>query len=93
MTARKKMFGTAGDTQSVWRVMWSQIVNNPDYEELENFLREKGWELPEAMAEEVETAQDKTIVPAIYRTYNRSQKYVEEIFSPGFSVAAEVKFV
>ncbi len=91
MTARKKMIGTAGDTQSVWRVMWSQIVNNPDYEELENFLREKGWELPEAMAEEVETAQDKTIVPVIYRTYNRSQKYVEEIFSPGFSVSTEVK--
>lgn len=91
MTARKKMIGTAGDTQSVWKVMWSQIVNNPDYEELENFLREKGWELPEAMAEEVETAQDRTIAPAIYRTYNRSQKYVEEIFSPGFSVSAEVK--
>ena len=90
MTARKKMIGTGGDTASVWKVMESQIVNNPDYEELEIFLREKGWELPEAIAEEIEIARDEKIIPAIHMTYNYSKEYMEEIFSPGFSVSADV---
>ncbi len=90
MTAREKWIGTAGDTASVWKVMESQIVNNPDYEELETFLRGKGWELPEAIAEEIGVAQSETIAPAIDGMYAYSQDYADEIFSQGFAVSTDV---
>lgn len=90
MTARKKWFGTGGDTASVWKVMESQIVNNDDYEELEMFLRAKGYELPEAMAEEMGVAQEMAIAPAIDGMYAYGKAYADRIFAKGFEVTANM---
>ena len=90
MTAYDKWFGTGGDVESVWKVAQDYIVNNADYEEIEQTLRGYGWELPEAVAEELETAQTETLAPAIDGMYAYSGDYLNEQFSQGFDVSTDV---
>ena len=90
MTAYDKWFGTGGDVESVWKVAQDYIVNNADYEEIEQTLRGYGWELPEAVAEEMETAQTETLAPAIDGMYAYSGDYLNEQFSQGFDVSTDV---
>ena len=90
MTAYDKWFGTGGDVESVWKVAQDYIVNNADYEEIEQTLRGYGWELPEAGAEELETPQTETLAPAIDGMYAYSGDYLNEQFSQGFDVSTDV---
>ncbi len=90
MTAYDKWIGTGGDVESVWKVAQDYIVNNADYEEIEQTLRGYGWELPEAVAEELETAQTETLAPAIDGMYAYSGDYLNEQFSQGFDVSTDV---
>lgn len=90
MTAYNKWIGTGGDVESVWKVAQSYIVNEADYEEIEQTLRGYGWELPEAVAEELETAQTETLAPAIDGMYAYSNDYLNEQFSQGFDVSTDV---
>ena len=90
MTAYDKWFGTGGDVESVWKVAQDYIVNNADDEEIEQTLRGYGWELPEAVAEELETAQTETLAPAIDGMYAYSGDYLNEQFSQGFDVSTDV---
>ncbi|MCM1187647.1 MAG: phage tail tape measure protein [Lachnospira sp.] len=90
MTAYKKFFGTGGDIESVWKVAESYIVNDADYEAIEQTLRGYGWELPEAVAEELETSQTETIAPAIDGIYAYSDEYINQIFSQGFDITTDV---
>ena len=90
MTAYDKFWGTGGDVESVWKVAQGYIVNEADYEEIEQTLRGYGWELPEAVAEELETAQTETLAPAIDGMYAYSNDYLNEQFSQGFDVSTDV---
>lgn len=90
MTAYDKLWGTGGDVESVWKVAQGYIVNEADYEEIEQTLRGYGWELPEAVAEELETAQTETLAPAIDGMYAYSNDYLNEQFSQGFDVSTDV---
>ena len=90
MTAYDKFWGTGGDVESVWKVAQGYIVNEADYEEIEQTLRGYGWELPEAAAEELETAQTETLAPAIDGMYAYSNDYLNEQFSQGFDVSTDV---
>lgn len=90
MTAYDKLWGTGGDVESVWKVAQGYIVNEADYEEIEQTLRGYGWELPEAVAEELETAQTETLAPAIDGMYAYSGDYLNEQFSQGFDVSTDV---
>lgn len=90
MTAYKKFWGTGGDIESVWKVAESYIVNDADYETIEQTLRGYGWELPEAVAEELEASQMETLAPAIDGMYAYSDEYIKELFSQGFDIAADV---
>ena len=81
MTAYDKFWGTGGDVESVWKVAQGYIVNEADYEEIEQTLRGYGWELPEAVAEELETAQTETLAPAIDGMYAYSNDYLNEPLS------------
>ena len=90
MTAYKKFWGTGGDIESVWKVAESYIVNDADYETIEQTLRGYGWELPEAVAEELEASQTETLAPAIDGMYAYSDEYIKELFSQGFDIAADV---
>lgn len=90
MTAYQKWFGTGGDVESVWKVAESYIVNDADYEAIEQTLRGYGWELPEAVAEELESSQAETLAPAIDGMYAYSDEYINELFSQGFDVSADV---
>ncbi len=89
MTARDKWIGTEGDTKAVWRVMTNEIVNNADYEETETYLRGLGYELPKAMAEELEVSQNENIPPVIDGMYAFTQSCAENAFSKGFEVSAD----
>lgn len=90
MTAYDELWGTGGDVESVWKVAQGYIVNEADYEEIEQTLRGYGWELPEAVAEELETAQTETLAPAIDGMYAYSNDYLNEQFSQGFDVSTDV---
>ncbi len=90
MTAYKKFWGTGGDVESVWKVAQSHIVNEADYEEIEQTLRGYGWELPKVVSEELETAQAETLAPAIDGMYTYSVDYLKEQFSQGFDVSTDV---
>ncbi len=78
------------DTESVWKVAESCIVNNADYEAIEQTLRDQGLELPKAVAEELETAQTETLAPAIDGMYAYSGDFLNEQFSQGFDVSTDV---
>jgi len=90
MTAYDKVIGTGGDVGSVWKVAESYIVNDADYEAIEQTLRGYGWELPEAVAEELESSQTETLAPAIDGMYAYSDEYINERFSQGFDVNTDV---
>lgn len=90
MTVYKKFWGEGGDTESLWKVAESAIVNEADFEAVEQTLRGYGWELPEAVAEELETAQTETIAPAIDGMYAYSDEYINELFSKGFDITTDV---
>jgi len=90
MTAYDKAIGTGGDVGSVWKVAESYIVNDADYEAIEQTLRGYGWELPEAVAEELESSQSETLAPAIDGMYAYINEYTREQFSQGLDVSADV---
>ncbi|RKJ18427.1 phage tail tape measure protein [bacterium D16-50] len=92
MTAQGGFWGTSQkDTQSVMKAVKQQIVNRDDYEEIERALREYGWDLPEAFAEELETARVERMVPAINDMYASSQEYIDEVFAQGLRASADVR--
>lgn len=90
MTAYEDWIGTHGDVKSVAKVAKDYIVNEADYEEIEQALRGYGVKLPEAVAEELETAQTETLAPTIDRMYEYSGDYLIEQFSQGFDVSTDV---
>lgn len=90
MTVYQKMYGQAGDMESLYSVIEQELVNNEGYEEIEAKLREQGWELPEAFAEELETAKAETLPPVFDGMYAYSNEYLDNLFSQGFDVSADV---
>ncbi len=90
MTVYQKVWGQAGDTQALYDAMAQEIVNNESFEEIEASLREKGWEMPEAFAEEIATAQTETLPPVFDGMYAYSNEYLDNLFSQGFDVSADV---
>lgn len=92
MTAQGGFWGTSQkDTQSVMKAVKQQIVNRDDYEEIEQNLREYGWDLPEAFAEELEMARVERVIPAIDDMYASSQEYIDEVFAQGLRASADVR--
>ena len=90
MTAYQKMWGQAGDMQALYDAMAQEIVNDESFAEIEASLREKGWEMPEAFAEEIATAQTETLPPVFDGMYAHSSEYLDNLFSQGFDVSADV---
>lgn len=90
MTVYQKMWGQAGDMQALYDAMAQEIVNDESFAEIEASLREKGWEMPEAFAEEIATAQTETLPPVFDGMYAYSSEYLDNLFSQGFDVSADV---
>lgn len=90
MTVYQKMWGQAGDMQALYDAMAQEIVNDESFAEIEASLREKGWEMPEAFAEEITTAQTETLPPVFDGMYAYSSEYLDNLFSQGFDVSADV---
>lgn len=79
-----------GDIENTWNTILRQIVDSEKYAKEEESLREKGWKMPEALAEEIATAQNETLPPAFDGLYAYSSEYLENLFSQGFDVSADV---
>lgn len=90
MTVYQKMWGQAGDKEALYNDIFQRIVDMESYDEIEAQLREQGWELPEAFAEELETAQAETLPPVFDGMYAHSSEYLDNLFSQGFDVSADV---
>lgn len=90
MTVYQKTWGQAGDMQALYDAMAQEIVNDESFAEIEASLREKGWEMPEAFAEEIATAQTETLPPVFDGMYAYSSEYLDNLFSQGFDVSADV---
>ena len=90
MTVYQKTWGQAGDMQALYDAMAQEIVNDESFAEIEASLREKGWEMPEAFAEEIATAQAETLPPVFDGMYAYCSEYLDNLFSQGFDVSADV---
>ena len=91
MTVYQKWYGQGGDMEALYDTLYQQIVHDEAYEEIEAELREKGWELPEKFAEEMTASQTEILAPAFDGMYAYSDEYLNNLFSQGFDVAANVK--
>ena len=76
---------------SLYEAMYQHVVNDESYNEIEALLREYNDSvLPDAFVAEIETAKTETIAPAFDGMYAYSREYLDNLFSQGFDVSADV---
>lgn len=90
MTTYQKLYGQGGDMDALASHLYSIIVNNEEYAQIEEILRGYGWELPEALSDGVYEAAQQAIRPAVEGMYAWSQQAIDEYYSQGFTTEADV---
>ena len=97
MTARRGDalwgIGFAGDQLSASNFLQKYIVNNEEFQKVEELLRGYEWELPEEVAANIEESAANTIAPAIDGVYAYSNEYLLETFAQGFDVSTDIRLI
>lgn len=93
MTARSGFWGLGfkGDRESASRVLGSYIVDNEEYQWIEDILKGYGWELPDEVAANIEESAATNIGPAIDGMYAYTNGYLREVFAQGFDVNTNIR--
>lgn len=82
----KSLGGQSGDTSALYQDLLQQIVNNNEFADMEAAMREKGMALPDRI---VKSAED-SIPDAFEGLYAYSSDYLQNVFSKGIDVSADV---
>lgn len=90
MTARTGLFGSNGDVDAARYFGFDIIFNNEEFATVEENIKEYGWELPEAFAENMTAASQETIPPAVDGMYAWTQETIDEYYAQGFNAEADV---
>lgn len=86
MTVYQRIGGQSGDKEALYSDILQQIVNNNEFADMEAAMREKGMALPDRI---VESAED-SIPDAFEGLYAYSSDYLQNVFSKGIDVSADV---
>lgn len=86
MTVYQRIGGQSGDKEALYSDILQQIVNNNEFADMEAAMREKGMALPDRI---VESAED-SVPDAFEGLYAYSSDYLQNVFSKGIDVSADV---
>lgn len=86
MTVYQRIGGQSGDKEALYSDILQQIVNNNEFADMEAAMREKGMALPDRI---VKSAED-SIPDAFEGLYAYSSDYLQNVFSKGIDVSADV---
>lgn len=92
MTVYQKAYGQGGDMEALQQVIMHYIVNNEDFQEVEDILRGYEWELPDEVADNIEKSAATTIAPMIDGMYAYTNDYLGKVFAQGFDVSTNIRF-
>lgn len=85
------LIGTlAGDEDSVWTYLGSQISENEDYQNMLDTMTEAGGEIPEQLAQALNENQH-VAAEAAQELYKETDEMLQNTFNAGFEVAATVR--
>lgn len=85
------LIGTfAGDEDSVWTYLGSQISENEDYQNMLDTMTEAGGEIPEQLAQALNENQH-VAAEAAQELYKETDEMLQNTFDAGFEVAATVR--
>ena len=85
------LIGTlAGDEDSVWTYLGSQISENEDYQNMLDTMTEAGGEIPEQLAQALNENQH-VAAEAAQELYKETDEMLQNTFDEGFEVAATVR--
>lgn len=85
------LIGTlAGDENSVWTYLGSQISENEDYQNMLDTMTEAGGEIPEQLAQALNENQH-VAAEAAQELYKETDEMLQNTFNAGFEVAATVR--
>ena len=85
------LIGTlAGDEDSVWTYLGSQISENEDYQNMLGTMTEAGGEIPEQLAQALNENQH-VAAEAAQELYKETDEMLQNTFDAGFEVAATVR--
>ena len=85
------LIGTlAGDEDSVWTYLGSQISENEDYQNMLDTMTEAGGEIPEQLAQALNENQHMA-AEAAQELYKETDEMLQNTFDEGFEVAATVR--
>jgi TP901 family phage tail tape measure protein len=90
MTVLKETIGTSGDMDALIAVANNAILNDDRLSEVEENLREQGYDFSQVFADSIQTSQNSAIAPAIDGMYAFSETYLNEVFSKDFDVSSKV---
>lgn len=95
MTARRgdNLFGWgfAGNQAAATKYLSQFIVDNEEFQKVEELLRSYGWWLPEEVAANIEESTATTIAPAIDGMYAYTSEYLMQVFAQGIDVNTGVR--
>lgn len=86
MTVYQRIGGQSGDKEALYSDILQQIVNNNEFADMEAAMREKGMALPDRI---VKSAED-SIPDAFEGLYAYSSDYLQNVFSKGIDISADV---
>lgn len=80
----------AGDEDSFWNYIGSQINSNEDYQAILDTIKENGGEIPEELAESLDENQH-VAAEAVQNLYKETDEIIRNSFSAGFETDAIVR--
>ena len=86
ITSRSALWGTKGDTESLYNLIGSTIVNNEEYAEVEEILKSNGWDLVGSFTDGIKESALAGVPEAMDSLYSETQKALDEIGSFDFKV-------
>lgn len=90
LTARTGLFGDNGDVDAAQYFGFDIIFNNEEFAEVEETIKNAGWELPETFAENITAASQEAIPTAVDGMYTDTQNAIDEYYAQGFTAEADV---
>lgn len=92
MAYQNKHFKEQGDFSAIWDSTLQEMVNDGRFDEALNYLEEAGAEIPDAIADGIDSAK-KNIQPPIDGLYANTVEYAQKKFSSGIMANGTVKLM